>query len=343
MRHLLNTLFVLTEDSYLKLEGENVVILREDEQLARYPLHTLEAILYFGYKGASPGLMEACVKRGVQLSFLSPSGRLLASVYGEERGNVLLRKEQYRVSDDPVRSCRIARNMEAGKAFNARWVLERATRDHPQRVDVDRLKQASAVLFDLLPQIQACETLDVLRGFEGVAAQHYFGALGELVLQNEEFFRFTERSRRPPRDPFNALLSFAYSLLAGQCASALTAVGLDSYVGFMHRDRPGRISLALDLMEELRPALADRFVLSQINSRMIRPEHFVRKESGAWLMTDDGRRAFLSAWQQKKQEHITHPFLNEKIPWGLVPFAQALLLSRHLRGDLDAYPAFLWK
>ena len=343
MKRLLNTLFVLTEDVYLKRDGENVVVVREAETLARYPLHTLEAILCFSYKGASPALMGACAQRGMQLSFLAPSGRFLACAYGEERGNVLLRKEQYRISDAPSRACRIARNMVTGKVYNARWVLARAARDHPQRVDVAKIKQTGATLFQLLPQIQACEELDLLRGLEGVAATRYFGVLGMLVLQNEDFFRFAGRNRRPPRDPINALLSFAYAMLGSLCASALTAVGLDAYVGFLHRDRPGRTSLALDLMEELRPVFADRFVLTAINSRVLRPEHFQRREAGATILTDEGKRQFLSAWQQKKQEKITHPFLNEQIPWGLVPYAQALLLSRHLRGDLDAYPAFLWK
>lgn len=343
MKHLLNTLFVLTEDVYLKLDGENVVIVREDENIARYPLHTLEGILCFSYKGASPALMGACAQRGVQLAFLSPSGRLLACTYGEERGNVLLRKEQYRISDSHERSCLIARNMVAGKVYNARWLLERFTRDHPQRVDMDALKRTSAALYDILPQIQACEELNLLRGLEGLAAKQYFDVFDMLILQNENFFRFEGRSRRPPRDPINALLSFAYAMLGTLCASALCAVGLDPYVGFMHRDRPGRTSLALDIMEQMRPALADRFVLTLINSRILRSEHFQKREAGATMLTDEGRRQFLSAWQQKKQDQITHPYLNERIPWGLVPYAQALLLSRYIRGDIDAYPAFLWK
>lgn len=343
MRRLLNALFVLTEESYLSLDGENVVVLNAERELGRYPLHSLEAILYFGYKGASPALMGACAKRGVSLSFLTPSGRFLAQVYGETRGNVLLRKQQMRISDDETASCKIARHFIAGKLYNGRWVLERATRDHALRVDVDRLKAASLALHEAIAPVLACEDLDLLRGLEGKAATHYFGVLDELILQNKQAFFFRERSRRPPMDNFNAMLSFCYTLLARDCAAALESVGLDPYIGFMHRDRPGRTSLALDLMEELRPIVADRFVLSMINARTIVPKHFKRKENGAVLMTDDGRKAIISSWQERKRDVITHPFLNEKIPWGLVPYVQALLLARHLRDDLDGYPPFLWK
>lgn len=343
MRHLLNTLFVLTEDSYLALEGENVVVLREDETLGRYPLHTLEGILCFTYKGASPALMGACAKRGVSLCFFTPRGRFLARSCGEARGNVLLRKTQYAVSADEAASCLIARCMISGKLYNARWVLERATRDHALRVDSDALKAASASLAESARQAALCESSEILRGIEGSGAQRYFDVFDQLILQDKDTFRFRSRSRRPPLDPINALLSFSYALLTNDCASALEAVGLDPYVGFLHGDRPGRVSLALDLMEELRPCFADRFAVTCINTRVVRPEHFSESESGAVLLTDGGRRAVLSAWQEKKREQITHPFLDEKLPWGLVPFVQALLLARELRGDLDGYPPFLWK
>lgn len=343
MRHLLNTLFVLTEDSYLALDGENVVVLRDDETLGRFPLHTLEGILYFGYKGASPALMGQCAKNDIGLCFFTPNGRFLARVSGETRGNVLLRKKQYSVSQSEEESCLIARNMIAGKLTNARWVLERATRDHALRVDTGRLKAVSLALADAARLSSQTELIDNLRGIEGQAAAQYFDVFDELILQNKEDFFFCTRSRRPPLDNVNAMLSFAYSILAHDCASALEAVGLDPYVGFMHGDRPGRASLSLDLMEELRPCFADRFAVSCVNNRVLRPEHFEKTESGAVTMTDAGRRTFLAAYQEKKREQITHPFLNEKLPWGLVPHVQSLLLARYLRGDLDAYPPFLWK
>lgn len=343
MRRLLNTLFVLTEDSYLALEGENVLVLNGEETLGRFPLHTLEGILCFSYKGASPALMGACAKNGISLCFLTPNGRFLARVCGETRGNVLLRKRQYKVSENEAESCLIARNMIAGKLTNARWVLERATRDHALRVDALELKAASSALADSAKLASETVLPDILRGIEGEAATRYFGVFDELILQSKDEFFFRARSRRPPLDNMNAMLSFAYSILANDCAASLETVGLDPYVGFLHGDRPGRASLALDLMEELRPCFADRFVLSCVNTRALRPEHFEKSESGAVTMTDAGRKAFLTAYQEKKREQITHPFLGEKLPWGLVPYVQALLLARCLRGDLDMYPPFIWK
>lgn len=343
MRHLLNTLYVLSEDAYLTLDGENVVVKRGEAETARLPLHTLEGILSFSYAGASPALMGACAARGVDLVFFSPYGKFLARTIGEERGNVLLRQTQYRLADNPLQSCRYARSFILGKVYNARWVLERATRDHPQRVPVDDLKRTSAQLGAALPLIETCDNMDQLRGLEGEAAQRYFDQFNAMILRQRDDFSFTSRSRRPPLDNVNALLSFAYTLLANDCAAALTAVGLDPYVGFLHRARPGRRSLALDLMEELRAVYADRFVLSCINQKVLTAKHLQKQESGAVWLTDNGRKAFLSAWQARKKEQITHPFLQEKLPWGLVPYVQALLLARTLRGDLEMYPPFFWK
>lgn len=343
MKKLLNTLFVLTENAYLSLDGENIVINQGDAELGRFALHTLESVCCFSYPGASPALMGACAQRGISLSFFTPRGRFLARAVGEPNGNVLLRQQQYRASDDPFASCRMASGFILGKVYNSRWVLERATRDHPQRVPVERLKEVSSKLAAALPRITECQTQDELRGLEGEAAQLYFSCFDSLILQQKADFAFTGRSRRPPLDNTNALLSFAYTLLAHDCAAALEGVGLDPYVGFLHRPRPGREGLALDLMEELRTVYADRFVLSCINQRTVTPKHFQRQESGAVLLTDEGRRSFFKAWQTRKQETITHPFLNEKIQWGLVPHAQALLLARTLRGDLDMYPPFFWK
>ena len=343
MRKLLNTLFVTSEDVYLTLDGENVVAKREKEVLARYPLHTLSGILCFSYPGASPALMGACAERCVTLSFCTPRGKFLARVSGENNGNVLLRRTQYRIADDPQQSCRIARNMIFGKLYNARWSIERTRRDHGLRLDEEKLLDASRKIQNLLPDVLKETNLDSLRGLEGTGATAYFSVFDEMILNQDDAFTFQSRSRRPPLNPVNAMLSFAYALLSNDCASALESVGLDSYVGFLHQDRPGRSSLALDLMEELRPCMADRFVLTMLNNRKLKPADFDWRENGSVTMRDDARRIFLKNWQEKKQDTITHPYLGEKIPWGLAPYVQALLLARTLREDLEEYPPFLWK
>ena len=343
MRRLLNTLYVMTEDAWLFLDGENVVIQADNRELGRFPLHVLEGIVSFSYRGASPALMGACAERGIDLSFFRPSGRFLARACGGVRGNVLLRKTQYRISEDVAASLEIGKHMLLGKLYNARWVLERATRDHALSVDTARLKAASSSLKAAIGKLETVDSADRLRGIEGDAAAEYFGVFDELIMSHNEAFRFHGRSRRPPLDDVNAMLSFSYALLARNCAAALESVGLDPYVGFVHTDRPGRESLALDLMEELRPAVADRFVLSCINNRIVNERMFDRTDSGAVLLNESGRKAFLKTWQERKADTLTHPFLKEKMSWGLVPFVQALLLARFLRGDLDAYPPFLWK
>ncbi len=343
MKKLLNTLYITSADKYLSLDGENVVVLSDKQEVGRVPLHNLEAIVTFGFTGASPALMGACAKRNVSLSFLSQSGRFLARVSGEERGNVLLRKKQYFLSEDEKASLNIAQNFIIGKVFNARWVLERATRDHAMRLDVERMKRVSGQLKKSLSSAQNCDSIGTLRGIEGEAASLYFSVFDEMILQQKEDFSFRIRSRRPPLDAINALLSFTYTLLTHMCVAALETVGMDPYVGFMHTDRPGRASLALDLMEELRPVFADRFVLSLINKRRVSSSGFRQKENGAVIMDDDTRKNVLSAWQMRKQEVIKHPFLEEKVEWGMVPYTQALLLARYIRGDLDAYPPFMWK
>ncbi len=343
MRRLLNTLFVLSEDAYLALEGENVLVLRGEKQAARFPLHTLEGIAYFGYKGASPALMGACAQRGVSLVFLTPRGRFLARVLGEGSANVLLRRAQYRMADDPWASCRMARGFLCGKLYNARWVLERAVRDHALRLDVAGLKKVSGQIQELLQRVMGAESLEELRGLEGKGAALYFCALDALILRNKDVFSLVARTRRPPQDPMNALLSFLYMLLSNDCAGALESVGLDSYVGFLHRDRPGRASLALDLMEELRPVVADRLALTLVNRQELSGAHFRYEQSGAVFLNEEGRKVVLSAWQERKKQGITHPYLGEKLPWGLVPYVQALLLARAVRGDLDEYAPFFWK
>lgn len=343
MKKLLNTLYVTSPGRYLSLDGENVVVTENNEEIARLPLHNLEGIVTFGYTGASPALMGACAEHDISLLFLSPSGRFLAQVSGKQRGNILLRRRQYRIADSKLESNKIARNCIVGKIHNAKWVIERTCRDYPMRVDVDKLKIVSSQLSDAAKMARRCESPEQLRGIEGVAAAEYFSVFDEMILRHKDTFSFFGRNRRPPRDPVNAMLSFTYALLTGMCQSALETVGLDPYAGFFHTDRPGRASLALDMIEELRSVMADRFVLSMINLGVVDGDSFIKKENGAVIMTDEARRGFISQWQKKKQDNITHPFLGEKIEWGMVPYVQAMLLARHLRGDIDEYPPFLWK
>lgn len=343
MRKLRNTLYITSPDRYLAVEGESVLVLEKEQKVGQFPLHNLEGILTFGYTGASPALMAACAERGVSLTFLSPGGFFRATVQGPTRGNVLLRKEQYRQSDSPAACVRYARDFLTGKIYNARWTLERALRDHALRIDTARVKEASDALQSSLHALSDSATLDALRGIEGEAAARYFGVLNELILQQKDLFFFEKRAKRPPTDNMNALLSFVYTLLMRECCTALEAVGLDPYVGFLHADRPGRPSLACDLMEELRSTYADRFALSLVNLRQASDRDFIREESGAVRMTPELRKVILNAWQKRKQEEITHPFLEEKLEWGMVPYLQAQLLSRAIRGELDGYPPFLWK
>lgn len=343
MKKLLNTLYITSSDTYLSLDGENIVVKKENEILGRYPLHNLESVITFGYSGASPALMGECVKRNINLTFMTTHGQFLATVIGESKGNVVLRKEQYRISDNETRSALIARNFILGKIFNCKWILERATRDYPLRIDVEKIKEVSNSLSEIMIEVRNVDNPEVLRGLEGSAAVQYYSVFNELILQQKEHFYFYDRNRRPPLDNVNALLSFISTLLTNDIKGALESVGLDAYVGFLHRDRPGRASLALDMIEELRPVLVDRFVLTLINTKVINEKGFVRKENGAVLMDDDTRKKILRTWQERKQDKIQHPFLNEKIPWGLVPHVQAQLLARHIRGDLDEYPPFLWK
>lgn len=343
MKKLLNTLYVTTPDRYLSLDGENVVIRENGEEIGRIPLHNLDGIIAFGCSGASPALMGKCAEYGIALVFMSRSGKFLVRTEGTISGNVLLRRQQYRIADNSVESLKIARLMIAGKLFNSRSILRRFIRDHELRIDAVRFENVSENTNNAVSHCMSAASFDELRGIEGDAAADYFSLFDNMILRQHEEFQFNGRSRRPPLDKVNALLSFAYSLASSMCASALESVGLDPYVGFMHTDRPGRRSLALDLVEELRTPLCDRFVLKLINKQMISPTSFVQREDGAVLLTDDGRREFLREWQLRKNEEIKHPFLGEKIEWGMLPYAQALLLARLIRGDLDCYPAFLWK
>ncbi len=342
MKKLLNVLYVTAPESYLSLEGETVVIKKEDKVAMRLPLHNLENIVCFGWQGASPALMGACAKRSIGLAFLTPNGYFMGRVSGRVRGNVLLRKKQYRLSESETDSAPIAASFVIGKIYNSRKVLQRALRDHALLVDKALLTKTSAALKEAIQMIRETTDTEIIRGFEGAAAKQYFSVLDNLILQQKEDFSFRGRSRRPPTDKFNALLSFLYTLLTNDVSSALEGVGLDPYVGFLHQDRPGRPSLALDLMEELRPVFADRLALSLVNRRQISAASFVQKESGGILLDDEARKDVLTAWQERKREEIMHPYLKERVSFGLIPHIQALLLARHLRGDLDAYPPFFW-
>ncbi len=343
MRKLLNTLYITSGDYYLSLDGENVVIAQGKKEIGRLPLHNLEAVVTCGYAGASPALMEKCAAENISMVFLSATGRFRAKVTGKAYGNILLRRTQYRIADDEKRSLEIAVNFITGKIHNERSVINRAIRDYAERLDTEKLSRISEQLKESLQAVRKAEAIEELRGYEGEAASRYFSQFDQLILQQKSEFTFQVRNRRPPLDKVNALLSFTYSLLTGMCTAALETVGLDPYAGFMHTDRPGRCSLALDLLEELRAPYADRFVLSCINKRIVDSADFEQKENGAVFLNESGRKKFLSAWQNKKAEKLTHPYLQESIEWGLVPYVQALLLARYIRGDLDGYPPFFWK
>lgn len=343
MKKLLNTLYVTTPESYLSLDGENVVVKRKEMDDTRVPLHNLEGIVGFGYTGASPALMGKCAENNISLTFVTKHGRFLDRVIGESRGNVLLRKEQYRISDNENSSLYYARNMIAAKLLNSRQVIERICRDYELRIDTEQLKNASKNIKELAILSKEASSMELLRGYEGKAAVYYFSVFDDMILQQKDDFYFHDRNKRPPLDNVNALLSFVYTLLAKDVTSALESVGLDAYVGFLHCDTPGRASLAMDMMEELRAVMADRFVLTLINKKIVTVDGFVKMENGAVYMNDDTRKTILSYWQRKKQETLKHPFLDEKIEWGLIPYVQALLLARTIRGDLKEYPPFLTK
>lgn len=344
MKNLLNTVYVTTEGAALRKDGENLVAEVEGVERARVPLHMLASVVVFGAIHLSPALVAACAAAGISITLLDRNGRFQARIEGPVTGNVLLRRAQYRASDRPDE---IVRSIVVGKVANQRSVLMRALRDYREDFEAeaaDRIAEAVERLAYVLRRVElADDDIDRLRGSEGEAANLYFSVFGSLIRSPDVELRWTGRSRRPPLDPVNALLSFLYTLLTHDCRSACESVGLDPAVGFLHRDRPGRPSLALDLMEELRPALADRLALSLINRRQLRAGDFRRLEGGAVLLGDEARKTVLAAWQERKKEERKHPFLDEKAPLGLVPFLQAQMLARHLRGDLDAYPPWFWK
>jgi CRISPR-associated protein Cas1 len=341
MRRLLNTLFVSTQGAWLSLDGENIVVHLDKENSKPFPVHLFESVVCFGRVSATAPLMGFCAQRGVHISFFSEHGRFLARVDGPVRGNVLLRRQQYRLADDEKATSHIARSVLIGKIANSRAVLMRAAREG-ERENAE-LGSAVKYLGGTVQDLEKTFSLDVLRGKEGDAARCYFEVFDHLILAQKEHFRFTDRNRRPPMDKVNALLSFVYSMLAHDVASALEGVGLDPAVGYLHRERPGRPSLALDLMEEFRSWFADRLVLSLINLQQIRPEGFAQSESGAVTMDDATRKTVIAAWQERKQDELTHPYVGEKMRIGLLPHVQARLLARHIRGELESYPPFVWK
>lgn len=340
MKKYLNTLYVTTQQAYLHKEGQSVVVKVDQETKLRLPVHTLDGIICFGAVSMSPFLMHHCAENEVAISFLSEYGKFLARVQGPVSGNVLLRREQYRVADHPEAAEEIARHILMGKVANARTVLRRAQRDHGEDKEIHKAEQR---LTQYIRRMQKPMSLQELRGNEGEAAASYFAVFSRLLRVKEDAFSFSGRNRRPPTDPVNAMLSFAYTLLVHDCRSALEGVGLDPYVGYLHTDRPGRPSLALDLMEEFRAFLADRLVFSLINRRQIQSKDFIDSAGGAVSISDEARKTLLTTWQKRKQEEITHPYLEEKCKIGLLPHLQAQLLARHLRGDIEAYPPFIWK
>jgi len=343
MKKHLNTLFVTTQGAYLGKDGETVAVKIEQKTVLRIPIHTLDGIVCFGAVGCSPYLMGFCAEKDVAISFLTEYGKFLAMVKGPVSGNVLLRRKQFRMADMPDISAQIAGFVLTGKIANCRTVLERCLRDHSEKIDQSSVKKVSNQLSMYIRKELQKDNLDSLRGIEGDAAHRYFSVFDELIFQQQDSFAFSGRNRRPPTDRVNCLLSFVYTLLVHDVRSALESVGLDPAVGFLHRDRPGRPGLALDMMEEFRPFLADRLVLSMINRGQVRPDGFSIKESGAVHMDDDTRKTVLTTYQKRKQESLIHPFLNKKIQIGTLFFIQALLMARFIRGDFDGYPPFIWK
>ena len=346
MRRHLNTLYVTTENAWLHKDGENIVVKVDGAEQARVPIHLLGSVVCMGTLGVTPTLLGHCARNGVCVTFTARSGRFLARLEGPVTGNVLLRRSQHRAADDAERSGALASHLVTGKILNQRTVVRRALRDHGEAmppVGLERLRACERRLTDAARRASHLRDPAAVRGVEGEAARAYYEVFDDLTRREDGLFLFEGRSRRPPLNPMNALLSFLYTLLVHDCRSALEAVGLDPALGFLHSERPGRPSLALDLMEELRPAFADRLALSLVNRRQLSETDFTSAVSGAVTLKEEARKRVLVAYQTRKQDELTHPFLQEKTTWGLVPFIQANQFAAHLRGDLDGYPPFLWR
>ncbi|KAB3529676.1 type I-C CRISPR-associated endonuclease Cas1 [Alkaliphilus pronyensis] len=343
MRKLLNTIYVTLPNIYISKKGETILFKQNKNLLMQLPIHNIEGIVVFGPSTITPDIMEICTQRNVHISFISYTGKFMVKLQNPIHGNVRLRRTQYRIADNNNESIEIGKNFMLGKIFNSRTVLQRLKRDHSQKVNVQKVGDAISSLASSMKQLDNIKNIYELLGLEGEAAKCYYGVFNELITDNQNGLVFTGRSRRPPKDEVNALLSFFYTLLAHDVEAALETVGLDPQVGFYHQERPGRASLALDMMEELRPYLVDRFVVTLINNRQVTKQDFLQKESGAFLLKPEVKKKILQSWQHKKQEILTHPYLKEKIEIGLIPYAQAMLLARHLRGDIDGYPTFLMR
>lgn len=342
MKKLLNTLYVTREKAYLSKDGQNVVITEDGSQIGRYPIHILSDIICFGYLGMSPALMGLCSENNVGISFLTPQGKFCGRVVGKESGNVLLRRKQYQMADSEE-STTFVRNIIYAKGLNSKRILRRCILDHGDKINTTKVEEKITEIDNCLEKIKESDDKDTIRGYEGIIAKTYFDCFDELILQQKSDFHFNGRSKRPPEDNVNSMLSLLYTFLAHDIGSALSAVGIDSYVGFMHTDRPGRMSMALDVMEELRGFMVDRTVLSMINLKIIGKNDFEEKESGAVLIKESGRKKIIEYWQKRKQAEILHPYLKEKVKIGLLPHVQSMLLNSYMRGDLEAYPPFIIK
>lgn len=342
MKKLLNTLYVTNPDAYLKREGLNIVISVDNKRIGRYPIHILRQVICFNYMGISPALMKLCMENNVSVTFYDPFGRFCGRVVGKSYGNIYTRKKQYKLSES-IESIDFVKNIIYAKAYNCRKLLIRGKLDHKDKIDLPRIEKVINRIKELMLQIPLAKTKDEIRGIEGKIASEYFSVFDELIIKNREKFYFNGRNKRPPLDMVNAMLSFLYSILTNEIASALEGVGIDSYAGFFHTDRPGRVSMALDIIEEMRAFMVDKFVLSLINLNRIDETKFEIKENGATLLNDKGRNLILSYWNERSHEEIYHPFLEEKIQIGLLAHVQAQLLNSYIRGDIEAYPPYMRK
>lgn len=341
MRKLLNTLYITNKLCYLSKDRENIVITIDDKEVKRFPIHILEGVICFNYNGISPGVIRLCNENHISIAILTPYGKFCGRFIGKTNGNVYLRREQYRIADDEEKSLKVSKNFIIGKLNNSRKILMRLIRDHKEKINSEKVQKTVDNLMEQIKKIQTVNNKDSLRGIEGESARNYFSNFSEMILSQKEHFIFNERNKRPPKDRVNALLSFLYSLLTYEVQSALESVGLDSYVGFFHTDRPGRAGMALDMMEELRAYMVDRLAITLINRKQIDSRGFEKKENESVLLNEKGRNIVIEAWQKKKQEEIMHPYIEEKISIGLLPYVQAQLLARYIRGDINEYPPFL--